>query len=301
MNKQGRPPIGKSMRIGVCWNVLLFVSLWPATGCGTLPSDSNSPCLALERSLIFFPQRYPEGEWYPDNLVVEDAWFNAPVGVRLHGWFAQAEHPRAVILYAHGNAGNVTNRTEVLRFFRDHFRASILVFDYRGYGRSEGDPTETGILADARSARRWLAQRAGVPELDIVLLGNSLGGGVAVDLAARDGARGLILENTFTSLPDVGSSYFKIVPVHWLMATRLDSLAKIGAYHGPLLQTHGDADTTVPFELGQRLFKAANEPKQFMRVPDGCHNGPPSHDYLLALDQFLESLPAHGQPPVSKE
>jgi fermentation-respiration switch protein FrsA (DUF1100 family) len=246
--------------------------------------------------MVFFPQRFPQGDWHPTNVAVEDAWFEATDGVHLHGWFAQAEQPRAVVLYAHGNAGNITSRREVLRFFRDQLRASILVFDYRGYGRSQGSPTEAGILADARGARRWLARREGIAEGDIVLLGQSLGGGVAVDLAARDGARGLILENTFTSLPDVGASYFKLVPVHWLMSMRLDSLARIRDYHGPLLQTHGDADTTVPFELGKRLFEGANEPKQFICVPGGGHNDPPTRDYLVALDRFLDALPPHGQP-----
>src|SRR5439155_17149604 len=124
----------------------------------------------------------------------EDAWFEADDGTRLHGWFAEAKNPRAVVLHTHGNAGNVTHRAPLLELFRERLRASILVFDYRGYGRSEGTPDEKGILADARAARRWLAKRAGVAESDVVLHGTSLGGGVAVDLAARDGARGLVLE-----------------------------------------------------------------------------------------------------------
>jgi fermentation-respiration switch protein FrsA (DUF1100 family) len=114
-----------------------------------------------------------------------------------------------------------------------------------------------------------------------------------VDLAARDGARGLVLENTFSSLPDAAASHFKLLPVRRLMTTRLDSAAKIRDYHGPLLQTHGDADRVIPFELGKRLFEAANEPKQFVAVPGGGHNDPPSREYLQALDRFLDDL----QPP----
>jgi fermentation-respiration switch protein FrsA (DUF1100 family) len=247
--------------------------------------------------LVFLPRKYPDGNWAAEGPAFEDAWFEAPDGVRLHGWFAAAPRPRAVILYAHGNGGNVTSLRPALRFFPELLQASILVFDYRGYGRSEGAPSEKGILADARAARRWLARRAGVAEKDIVLLGRSLGGGVAVDLAAREGARGLILENTFTSVPDVAVSHAGGLPVGWLFSTRLDSLARIRDYHGPLLQTHGDDDRVVPFALGEKLFAAANEPKQFVRVPGGGHNDPPSHDYLRALDRFLGSLPPPSGRP----
>jgi fermentation-respiration switch protein FrsA (DUF1100 family) len=147
----------------------------------------------------------------------------------------------------------------VLRLYRDRLNASVLVFDYRGYGKSEGTPSEAGLLADARAARRWLAARTGVAERDIVVVGKSLGGGVAVDLAAKDGARALILESTFPSLPEVAAHHVPWLPTHWLMNTRLNSVAQIGNYHGPLLQSHGDADRTIPYEMGRKLFDAANE------------------------------------------
>ena len=171
--------------------------------------------------------------------------------------------------------------------------ASVLVFDYRGYGRSEGVPSQAGILEDARAARRWLAGRAGVPERDIVLVGNSLGGAVAVDLAARGGARGLVLENTFSSLAELTEWHFGRLAS--LLVTRtLDSKSKIGSYAGPLLQTHGDADTVVPYESGRRLFDAANGPKRFVAIPGGDHNDPPTREYLVALERFLKALPASG-------
>jgi fermentation-respiration switch protein FrsA (DUF1100 family) len=247
-------------------------------------------CMSLDRSVVFIPSRYPEGNWRSSGQEFEDAWFQSADGTRLHGWFAEAKDARAVVLHTHGNAGNVTSRVDLNRLFRDRLQASILVFDYRGYGRSEGQPSEAGIVADARAARRWLAKRTGVAEGDIVLHGTSLGGGVAVELAASDGARGLILENTFTSVPDVASAHVKLVPVRLLLDTRLDSLARIRRYHGPLLQTHGDADRTIPFALGHKLFEAANEPKQFIRVPGGDHNDPPSPAFLVAHDSFLNSL-----------
>ncbi len=123
------------------------------------------------------------------------------------------------------------------------------------------------------------------------MMGESLGGGVAVDLAAADGARGLILENTFSSLPDVAARHFPWLPVHLLMRTRLNSAEKIPNYHGPLLQVHGDRDQIIPFAIGKKLFDAANEPKQFVVVPGGDHNDPSTPAYLKALDEFIGKLP----------
>ncbi|HEX4607035.1 MAG TPA: alpha/beta hydrolase, partial [Urbifossiella sp.] len=198
--------------------------------------------------------------------------------------------PRAVILFNHGNGRNITTRRHVIELYRDRMNATVLVYDYRGYGRSDGRPTEAGVLVDARAARRWLATRAGVREGDVVIAGHSLGGGVAVDLAAADGARGLILEGTFTNLPDVAAGHVPLLPVRAVMQARLNSVGKIPAYRGPLLQVHGDADTIVPYALGRRLFAAANEPKQFVTVPGGGHMHLYTPEYVAALDGFLTML-----------
>ncbi|MBN2218639.1 MAG: alpha/beta hydrolase [Pirellulales bacterium] len=245
----------------------------------------------LERSMIFFPSRYPSGEWNPSALTFEDAFFTAADGTRLHGWHAHRENPRAVILYCHGNAGNITHRAEILRILHGRVGASVLMFDYRGYGRSEGKPSEHGLLADARAARAWLAEREGIDPSDVVLMGRSLGGAVAVDLAAADGARGLVLESTFTSIPDMAAYHYPALPVRGLLRTRFDSLSKIANYHGPLLASHGDADTLVPMENGQKLFEAANQPKQFIRLGDRGHNEPLPMSYYDALGRFLDGLP----------
>ena len=212
----------------------------------------------------------------------------------MNGRFAEVRRPRAVVLYTEGNSGNLTGRRWVLSLFRDRLGCSVLVFDYRGYGRSGGSPSVAGVLMDARAARRWLAGRAGVAEGEIVLVGNSLGGAVAVDLAARDGARGLVLENTFTSLADVTERHFgRLARV--LVGSQLDSASRIGDYSSPLLQTHGDADTVIPFDQGRRLFEAAHEPKRFVGIPSGDHNDPLTREYLVELDRFLNMLPSKGQ------
>jgi fermentation-respiration switch protein FrsA (DUF1100 family) len=248
---------------------------------------------AVENGILYHPQRFPAGDWVPEPGV-EDVWVNSSGDVRLHGWLARAEQPRAVVLYAHGNAGNVTGLRPILHLFRDQLNATVLVFDYRGYGRSEGSPNEAGVLDDARAARRWLAETCGVRESDIVLVGYSLGGGVAVDLAT-DGARGLVLQSTFSSVPDVAVSHFPLLPARLVMRTRFDSAAKIRTYRGPLLQVHGDADTVVPYSSGRRLFEAANEPKKFITVAGGDHTDPPTEEYVRALDQFLDSLRVRGR------
>lgn len=252
---------------------------------------------AFENSLIFMPSVYPDGYWTPKDLAFEDAWFEAGDGTRLHGWYVPAENPRAVVLFAHGNAGNITNRIDIADSLAHVLGASVLMFDYRGYGRSEGQPSEAGVLADTRAARRWLAKRAGVAESDIVLMGESLGGGVMVELAATDGARALVLENTFTSLPDVAAFHYPWLPVKLLMRSRFNSARKIRDYHGPLLQVHGDSDTIIPFKIGQQLFEAANEPKRLVVIPFGDHNDPRTKLFYQELDRFLAELPAVNPKP----
>lgn len=247
--------------------------------------------MIFEDSLIFFPSRYPEGDWQPAGLDFEDAWFSSADGIRLHGWYLAHPNPRAVVLFCHGNAGNITHRAETAYVLSRTVGVSLLMFDYRGYGRSEGKPNEAGVLADARAARVWLARRAGIAESDVVLMGRSVGGAVAVDLAAADGARGLVLESTFTSIPDVAAYHYPWLPVRHVLSTQLNSLAKIASYHGPLLASHGDADTVVPYSLGRRLFEAANEPKQFITIPGRNHNDPQNGAYYDALIAFLDGLP----------
>jgi fermentation-respiration switch protein FrsA (DUF1100 family) len=135
-----------------------------------------------------------------------------------------------------------------------------------------------------------LANRANCSEQDIVVMGRSLGGAVAIDLASADGARGLILESTFTSMPEVGKTLFPLLPMKLLMRSQFKSIAKIGKYHGPLLHSHGTADRLIPFEMGKKLFDAAHEPKQFVAIPGGDHNDPQTREYYEALVAFLDRL-----------
>jgi fermentation-respiration switch protein FrsA (DUF1100 family) len=231
---------------------------------------------------------------------VQDAHFTAADGTRLHGWYVRHREPRAHALLLHGNAGNVTLLADTLRVLNQRHGLAVLALDYRGYGRSEGKPTEAGVLMDARAARDWLAEKEGIGQSDVVLMGFSLGGGVAVNLAAEDGARGLVLANTFTSLPDVAQYHMSWLPMSWLMTMRMNSLDKIGHYHGPLLISHGDADEVIPYEQGLDLYRAANEPKRIVTVRGGRHNDPQPEEYRVALDEFVSQLPALGANRVQR-
>jgi fermentation-respiration switch protein FrsA (DUF1100 family) len=247
--------------------------------------------LFLENMLVYPAPRYPEGDWQATWLEHEDVSFPSADGTKLHGWYVEHPQSKAVILYCHGNGTHVAYMAEFLAEMRDEFQASIFAFDYRGYGRSEGKPAEKGILEDAEAAQEWLAKRAGIEKKDIVLMGRSLGGGIALHLAAENGARGVILQNTFTSLHDAAASNYPWVPVRLLMRNRYDSLSRISRYSGPLFISHGTADRIIPFAHGQKLFAAATGPKEFFEIAGGDHNDSEPNHYLPALHKFLDSLP----------
>jgi uncharacterized protein len=255
----------------------------------------GDPLGRLERALVFVPRPPSVGDWHPQGFVFEDARFESADGTKLHGWFLPNEKPRAVVLFCHGNEGNVATWASALATLHDRAGVTLLGFDYRGYGRSEGVPSEAGILADARAARAWLARRTGIPESQIVLIGRSLGGAVAIDLASKDGARGLVVESTFTSAPELARALAPWLPLRLVMRTDLNSIAKIKNYHGPFLQSHGTEDRLVPYEMAQRLFAAANEPKRFVTIPKGGHNDPQSDEYYVALKEFLARHESHKQ------
>jgi uncharacterized protein len=250
--------------------------------------------LFLENRLLYPAPRFPDpqGDWNATYLPHENVEFTSADGTKLHGWLVEHEQPRAVILYCHGNGDCIGYLGWYLEELRDKQRVTIFAFDYRGYGKSEGSPSEAGLLADGHAAQKWVAERLQLKPDQIVLMGRSLGGGVAVDLAATNGARGLILQNTPTSIPDAAALIYWFAPVHWLMKNRYDSLGKIGHYHGPVLQSHGTVDTLVPIALGRKLFDAVpSSHKRFFVVNNAGHNDPEPPSYELALDEFLDSLP----------
>ena len=286
------------MHNSLLYLVFCLAPCWLCMGCASpFSSGGQSSWARFEQRHVYLPARYPSGNWAPGGFKFEDAWFQAADGTRLNGWYYPHEKPAAVVLLAHGNGGNLTGYAEAIRVLHDQHRLSVMVFDYRGYGKSDGEPDEQGILEDARAARQWLARRANVEESDIVLMGHSLGGGVMVDLASVDGARGLILVNTFTSLPDVASHHVPLLPARLIMHNRLESISKIENYRGPLLQAHCETDKTVPFSQGKRLFDSANEPKSFVATQGAGHDDLLPDEFQKSLDRFLTSLPASKPLP----
>jgi fermentation-respiration switch protein FrsA (DUF1100 family) len=253
----------------------------------TLESSRRS----VDELLALFPSRFPEGDWQPAESVFEDCWFAAADGIRLHAWYLPHQNATAAVLHVHGNAGNLSDRAHIAAQLQSRCNAAVMIFDYRGYGRSEGTPTIEGLLRDARAARSHLAQRAQIDEKEVVLVGESLGGAIAVDLAANDGARGLILESTFSSLRDVAGAHYPEFLVSMLVADKLNSADQIGKYHGPLLQFHGDADQVIPLESGRRLFDAAHEPKSLQIMPRHDHNDSLPAAFYEAVGRFLHELP----------
>jgi uncharacterized protein len=197
---------------------------------GAAPDQPKGP--TLDELLLFFPAKYPEGNWEPKGLRFEDARFTAKDGTRIHGWYCPCEKPRAVLLLAHGNTGHLSYLSGLLQYFQNDLRVTTLAFDYRGYGRSDGVATVEGVLEDARAARSFLANRAGVKEAEIVLMGRSLGGAVVVQLAAENAPRGLVLESTFSSLGDVASHHYGAAASLLIPADRLNSAAADRALQG---------------------------------------------------------------------
>lgn len=270
---------------------LLFAIAGTAAGCAAL--RPLSPLAPLERALVYQPHKYPRGDWTPAQLAYEDAVFQADDGTELHGWYLPHPAPQAVVLFAHGNGGNVTHYAEFLRDLRVRQNVAVLGFDYRGYGKSGGRPSEAGLLMDARAARRWLAQRTGVPERAIVLMGHSLGGGVVTQLAAEDGARALVLISTFTSLPDVGKEHMPWLAPEAIMQNRFNSREALARYPGPVLISHGEADQLIPMAQAEALFAVAQGPKQLVTIPGGHHNDGFTEEFHVALERLLTALPAY--------
>jgi fermentation-respiration switch protein FrsA (DUF1100 family) len=269
--------------------ILLTVSLFGCAGCARMGLYLTPG--QWERASIFQPDKYPAGEWQQTKVLVQDAFFAAADGTKLHGWYARHPQPKGHALLLHGNAGNVTLMADTIRTLNQRHGLAVLALDYRGFGKSEGTPSEEGVLLDARAGRRWLAEKEGIAEKDVILMGQSLGGAVAVDLAAKDGCRGLVLASTFTSMPAVAQHHTPWLPMRWLISTQFNSLEKIQHYHGPLLLAHGEADEVVPYHHGLKLYEAAPGPKRMITSPGGKHNDPLPESYREALDEFIANLP----------
>ncbi|CAN5444887.1 alpha/beta hydrolase [soil metagenome] len=200
---------------------------------------------------------------------VKDLRLKTPDGETLSAWYAEAAPARPMVLFLHGNAGEIGDRPNRFAAYRAA-GFGVLFLSYRGYGGSTGSPTQDGLVTDVVAAYDWLVAQAIKPE-DIVVVGESLGSGVAVQLASRRPVAALALEAPFTSAADVGASVYWWLPVRVLMKDQFDSLSLIRNINAPLLIVHGDADGIIPVAQGKRLFDAAQAPKEIVVVPGGTH------------------------------
>ncbi len=246
----------------------------------------------IEENFIFFPEK--EITATPDDfgLGFENVYFTAIDGVKLHGWFVPGES-NITWLWFHGNAGNISHRLSNLTILRDKLGVNVLIFDYRGYGRSEGEVSEEGTYLDAEAALAYLRSRLDVGRGKVVFFGRSLGCAVAVDLASRHRPYALILESPFTSISDMAKRTVPMLPHDTLISTKFDSISKISGISVPLLVLHGDRDEVVPIELGQQLYEEANEPKEFYTIHGAGHNDAyvaGGEEYFSTLCQFLTKL-----------
>ena len=246
--------------------------------------------LRWEDTFIYFPDHKTHTTPQAYGLAYEEVWFGEEE--RLHGWFVPG-HTDTTILWFHGNGSNLSHpgRVEYIKLLHDRLGVSFFIFDYRGYGRSAGRPSEPGLYQDAQDALAYLRSREDVNPERIVYFGKSLGGAVASHLATQNPPYRLILESTFTSTPDMARVQFPFLPLRPLLYTRYSNRKHLAAIHAPVLIIHGDRDEQVPVQHADTLYAVANEPKQLYIVrgadhDDVYHFG--GERYLQTFAEFLE-------------
>ena len=228
----------------------------------------------------------------PDDagLAYESVTIATGDGVTLDGWFVPARQARGVLLFFHGNAGNISHRLDSLKIFNE-LGLTTLIFDYRGYGRSEGEPSEEGTYRDAEAAWRFVTEGRHIPPREVVLFGRSLGAAIAADLATRVNPAALIIESAFTSIPDLAAALYPFLPARWLARFSYSTQAALVSVLCPLLIVHSRDDEIIPFTHGQRLFAVANEPKRLLELRGGHNDG-----FLVSRHAYMDGLHAFLQP-----
>lgn len=249
----------------------------------------------FDRWLAFFPTK--EITNTPDDIGMpfDEVFFPAADGTPLHGWFVPGRGEDTIVWF-HGNAGNISNRVYNIMLMNQLVGANLFIFDYRGYGLSEGKPSEKGIYSDGEGVLAYLRSRDDIDSDKLVLFGRSLGGCAVAELAMRHRAKAVIIESSFTSV-DAMSRYKRpaiasFIPSRLLVRSRFDSLSKMGSIHSPVLIVHGDKDITVPIEMGRELFAAANEPKRFYEIRGATHDDTHivgGEGYFKALREFIDN------------
>lgn len=223
----------------------------------------------LERKSIFYPCKEIIATPLDCGLAYEDVHFTTEDNLRINGWLVSKQGARYTILFFHGNAGNISHRLDKLKILYD-IGVNIFIIDYRGYGKSEGKPSESGLYSDSKAAYNYLVHERKVNPQAIILYGESLGSAVAMDLAVKEKTAGIITEVAFSNIRDMAKIYYPYIP-SFLISARFDSLAKIPFLSVPKLFILCETDEIVPFNLGKKLYDIALEPKRLI-VLKGSHN-----------------------------
>jgi fermentation-respiration switch protein FrsA (DUF1100 family) len=248
--------------------------------------------LLFETRFIYFPRRGYDATPSGLGLAHEDVWLTAEDGVRIHGWYLPVPRARWVTLVSHGNAGNISHRLDRALLLLARLRSSVFLYDYRGYGASEGSPDEAGTYRDARAAYGYLVEQKQVKADELVFFGESLGSAVSLELALARPAAALVLEAPFTSVRDVARTTI-FGPLAPFVRTRYESLARISRLRMPLLVLQGDRDEIVPPVQGRRIFDAAPEPKRHFAIRGAGHNDTylvGGEAYWRTIADFLETV-----------
>jgi hypothetical protein len=247
----------------------------------------------VERFFIFFPTK--DLEYTPQHLGLgfQEIFFTTPDGLKLHSWYIPAGDQAPVLLWCHGNGGNISHRVPIIKELHQA-GLGVFIFDYRGYGLSQGRASEVGVYQDAQAAYQYLRDSLGVPPGRIVLWGRSLGGVIAAELATKVPVRALILESTFTHVGDMARYHYAWLPTRSLWAQKFNLAQKIQGIKAPKLIVHGDQDNVVPLWMGEKIYSLALPPKEFYRIHGAGHNdvfelgGLP---YLKKLKSFIQGSP----------
>lgn len=239
----------------------------------------------VERKNLYFPLRTVEATPGSIGLEYEDIRTTTADGVEISGWFIRSDSPRAVLIFCHGNGGNIGHRLEKIRMLNG-LQIDVLIFDYRGYGESGGSPSENGLYLDAEAIYDFLVNERKVDSRKIIVYGESLGAAVAADLVSRHDAGGIILEGSFPSVKDMAKRYFPFIP-SFLLKGGFQTIEKMKSVEVPKLIFHSREDEIVPFEFGERILSASPEPKEFVQLQGG-HNDA----FLISDDVFVERIDA---------
>lgn len=247
----------------------------------------------FESLFVFQPSPWEDRNWAQlSGLPLEEVWIPVDERVTVFGWFIDAGPNRPVLLWCHGNAGNISHRLENIRRLTQR-GISVFIFDYRGYGRSTGVPSEAGWYQDALASYDYLIHDRRISPERLILFGRSLGSGVAGEVAVRRPSAGLIVEGAFPSIQAMSDHHYFGLPARWVMDLDFNLTQKVRGLHIPLLVIHGEQDSIVPMALGKQVFDAANEPKQWYVVSGADHNDVPfvgGESYFREIDAFLQRV-----------